>query len=137
VDVVLVGPSAVWAIEVKTLHGEYRNSGATWEFRSGGVWHQMRESPSRQARDNAIALAEFLRADAITAYVSAAIAWGTGESHLHVENPLVAVWSLDRLEDEFANLRNGRRLDALSQRRIVDKLSKLNGADPARTEGAL
>jgi hypothetical protein len=137
VDVVLVGPSGVWAIEVKTLHGEYRNSGENWEFRSGGRWNQMRKSPSRQARANAIALAEFLRADAITTYVTAAVAWGTRESQLHVENPVVAVWSLERLEDELANLRNGRRLDASAQQRIVDKLSTLTGADQAHTEAGL
>jgi hypothetical protein len=136
-DIVLVGPCGLWAVEVKALRGEYRNCGDTWERRVGQQWRPMVKSPSRQARDNAIALAEFLRADAITTYVSAAIAWGTAESQLHVENPVVAVWSLDRLEDELANLRNGRRLDALSQRRIVDKLSKLNGADPAHAEAAL
>lgn len=133
VDVVLVGPSGVWAIEVKALHGEYRNSGETWEFRSGGRWNQLRKSPSRQARRNAIALAEFLRADGINAYVTAVVAWVSQGSNVAIDNPSVAVWTIDRVEDELANLRNGRRLDATSHERIVDKLTRLC---QTRTAGA-
>lgn len=133
VDVVLVGPSGVWAIEVKALHGEYRNSGETWELRFGSRWNQMRKSPSRQARGNAIALAEFLRAEGIKVYVTAVVAWASQGSNLVIDNPCVAVWTIDRLEDELANLRNGRRLDATSQKHIVDKLTRLC---KTRTAGA-
>jgi hypothetical protein len=124
-DIVLVGQPGVWALEVKALRGAYRNAGETWAYRHGSRWRRMAKNPSRQARKGAIALAEFLKADGIKTYVNAAVAWAEEESSLSVEDPSVAVWTLDRLEDELGNLWNGHRLEETERQRIVEKLTRL------------
>lgn len=124
-DVVLVGPSGIWAIEVKALRGQYRNRGETWEQQSGSRWRRIRRNPSSQARRRAAALAEFLKADGIKTYVHVAIAWANEESQILVEDPTVPIWTLDRLEDELGNLWDGQRLGAREQQRIVEKLTRL------------
>jgi hypothetical protein len=124
-DVVLVGPLGAWAVEVKSLRGKYRNMGEGWAFWGRGRWRRMLKNPSRQARVGAILLSEFLKADGIKTYVSAAIAWANPESQLAIEDPTVAVWTIDRLEDELGNLGNGERLPAPVQERIVEKLTRL------------
>jgi hypothetical protein len=124
-DIVLVGPPGVWAVEVKALAGQYRNVRDGWEFRSGNRWRPAAKSPSVQARKGAIALAEFFKADGIKTYVSAAVAWANEEGRVHVEDPIVPVWTMDRLEDELGNLGDGQRLDADAQRRIEEKLTRL------------
>jgi hypothetical protein len=85
----------------------------------------MRKRPSRQARDGAIALKNFLRADGIKTYVPEAVAWADQESPISVEDPTVPVWTLDRLEDELGNLSNGRDLSEADRERIVQKLTRL------------
>ncbi len=125
IDIVLVGPPGVWALEVKTLRGQYRNVGESWQLRDGSRWRRMKANPSRQARSGAIALAGFLSADGIKTYVEAAVAWADPESRLSVQDPIVPVWPLDRLEDELGNLWNGRRLGEAERQRIVEKLRRL------------
>ena len=124
-DIVLVGPPGVWTLEVKTLAGKYKNVGDAWGYRAGNRWKRMRKNPTRQARNGAIALAEFLRADGIKTYVSAAVAWANEDGHISVEDPIVPVWTIDRLEDELGNLGNGQRLEVTAQERIVEKLTRL------------
>jgi hypothetical protein len=124
-DIVLVGPPGVWALEVKTLCGEYRNVGEAWQYRAGSQWRRMTKSPSRQARDGAIALKDFLRADGITTFVPAIVAWAGQGAQVSVQDPTVQVWTLDRLEDELGNLWNGRPLSEVDRKRIVEKLTRV------------
>ena len=124
-DIVLVGPLGVWAVEVKTLSGEYRNVAEGWQYRAGSKWRKMTRSPSRQARDGAIALKSFLMADGITTYVHDIVAWAEQGGHITIEDPTVPVWTLDRLEDELGNLWNGRGLSDEDRGRIVEKLTRL------------
>ena len=46
VDSVLIGPSGVWTLEIKTFTGEYRNMGEYWEYRIGNRWSPARKNPS-------------------------------------------------------------------------------------------
>ena len=124
-DIVLVGPPGVWTLEVKALAGKYKNVGDAWGYRAGNRWKRMSKNPSQQARKGAIALAEFLRADGIKTYVSAAVAWANAEGRVSVEDPFVPVWTIDRLQDELGNLWNGQRLEAAAQEKIVEKLTRL------------
>jgi hypothetical protein len=124
-DIVLVGPPGVWAIEVKSLSGRYKNIGEGWEYWAKGGWKRWHKSPSRQARNGALALKDFLAADGIRTFISAAIAWANQEGRLSVENPTVPVWTMERLDDELGNLWSGKHLDAPTIERIVAKLSKL------------
>jgi hypothetical protein len=124
-DTVLVGPSGAWVLEIKNFSGEYRNIGEQWEYRVGNSWKLHKKSPSRQARNNAARLGNFLKADGIQQWVDAAVVWANQESRLTVENPSVAVWQLDRLPDELGNVWQEEKISAATRTRIVEKLTKL------------
>jgi hypothetical protein len=123
-DAILVGPPGVWVFEVKTYSGEYRNVGERWEYRAGKRWKTLARSPSRQAEDNAIRLANFLKADHIKQWVTAVVVWANQEGSLSVENPATAVWPLERLSDELGNL-CGQRVSDGQREAIVHKLTQL------------
>ncbi len=125
IDLILVGPPGVWAIEVKTMAGEYRNIGEQWERRVGNRWVLLKRSPSRQARDNAVRLANFLRADGIRQWVTPVVVWADLESTVAVENPLVLVWTLERLPEELGNIWQERGIVESTLERIVEKLTLL------------
>ncbi len=131
IDAVLVGPPGVWALEVKTFTGEYRNIGEHWEYRAGNQWKLLKASPSRQAQGNAIRLANFFKADGLTQWVTAAVVWADSESPLSVENPAVAVWGLGRLPEELGNIWQGQAMPEATQVRIVEKLTALCQEGPA------
>lgn len=125
IDLVLVGPPGVWALEVKNLAGRFRNVGERWEFQAGRRWKPLRQNPSLQAQRNARQLANFLRADGLKQWVETAVVWANPESPLEVENPIVAVWPLDRLAEEVGNLWQGRTIAEPDRRRIIEKLERL------------
>ena len=124
-DLVLVGPPGVWALEVKNLHGEYRNTGDIWEWKNGKNWKAAPVSPSTQAQNGAYRLKNFLKADRVNVFVHTAVIWANPESQLTVENPSVTVWQFDRLADELGNIWQGEKLSELERNKIIEKLSKL------------
>jgi hypothetical protein len=124
-DLVLVGPPGVWALEVKNFRGEYRNIGETWEWKNGRNWKPARANPSRQAQNSAYRLKNFLKADNLNVFVNPAVVWANTESLLTVENPSVAVWSYDRLPDELGNIWQGEKLSEAERQKIVAKLTTL------------
>jgi hypothetical protein len=83
IDAVLVGPPGVWASEIKAFAGEYRNIGEQWEYRAGKGWQLHKPSPSRQARDNAVRLSDFLKVDKIKQWVEPAVIWANRASPPH------------------------------------------------------
>ncbi len=125
IDAVLVGPSGIWVLEIKTFTGQYRNFGEHWEVRTKRGWKLLRRSPSRQAKNNAARLAHFLQAAGIRQWVEPVVVWANPESTLAVENPAVAVWSLDHLPEELGNLWREQRLSEEKRDLIVEKLAAL------------
>lgn len=124
-DIVLVGPPGVWALEVKAKLGAYKNDGESWAYRSGRRWKRLKENPGHQARRAALALKDFLRADGVNTYVHDVVVWAEPEAAIFQENPKVPVWPLDRLEDEFGNLTNDKPLPETDRARIEEKLTRL------------
>ena len=125
IDGVLVGPAGVWALEAKNFSGEYRNFGEHWEVKAGKRWKLFKKSPSRQARNNAIRLAEFLRADGIKQFINPAVVWLNRVRPPIVEHPQVPVWTWDRLPEELGNLWQGTLSDEAQTHRIEAKLEDL------------
>ena len=121
----LIGPPGVWALEIKTFSGEYRNIGEQWEYRAGRRWKLYKPSPSRQARDNAIRFANFLRADGIKQWIEPVVVWANRASPLSVKNPSVAVWTLDHLPEQLGNIWQGKTIPESDRARIIEKLTKL------------
>jgi hypothetical protein len=124
IDAVLVGPPGVYALEIKTLTGEYRNIGEHWEVRAG-KWKLLRSSPSRQAQDNAVRLSNFFKADGLKQWVTPVVVWANRESPVSVENPMVAVWTLDRLPEELGNIWQDQAMQESAHARILEKLTAL------------
>jgi hypothetical protein len=124
-DSVLVGPAGVWVGEIKTYSGIFRNVGEEWECLVGKRWKTIKKNPSKQARKNAARLGGFLEADHIKTWVKPAVVWANPESSLEVENPLVAVWKMDRLEDELGNIQEGSKIAENDRKRICEKLTRL------------
>lgn len=131
-DLVLVGPPGIWALEVKNLRGEFRNIGDTWEQHLGRKWQVSSSQPSQQARRNAGRLSAFLKADGITDYVNPAVVWANIESAPAVENPMVAVWTLERLPDELGNTWHSKQMPEETRDKIVDKLTWLCNRQSSR-----
>ena len=125
IDGVLVGPPGIWTLEVKMFSNEHRNIGEHWERRAGNKWKLMKKSPSRQAQDSAVRLANFFKADGIKQWVTPAVVWANRASRLTVENPSVAVWTIDRLSEELGNVWQGRAVAELDRARIIEKLTAL------------
>ncbi len=124
-DLVLVGPAGIWVLEIKALSGMFRNVGDIWQTIKGKDWKNLSGNPSKQAGKNAARLSGFLKADGIKTWVNSAVVWANPESPLEVENPSVAVWKLDRLEDELGNIQEGKKLPEPDRKKICEKLSKL------------
>jgi hypothetical protein len=125
-DSVLVGPAGLWVLEIKTLSGIFRNNCEKWEYLSGKKWRSFRKSPSKQATYSAANLRRFLEADGIKIkWINAVVVWANPESPVEVENPSVAVWKMDRLEDELGNIQEGKELSDIYRQKICEKLTKL------------
>lgn len=121
IDVVLVGASGVWILEVKSYSGEYRNIGEQWEFKNGNRWRSVDTNPSQQAKRNASQLADFLKADDIKQWVVPIVVWANFDGSLMVENPAVKIWTLEHLSDELGNL-TGTPIPDVSKEKIITKL---------------
>jgi hypothetical protein len=125
IDAILVGPPGVWVLEVKAFSGEYRSFGEHWEYHAGKRWKLYKKSPSRQAQNSAVRLSDFLKADGLKHWVNPAVVWANRESPLSVENPSVAVWTLDRLSEEVGNIWQGQAVPESNRMRIIEKLTRL------------
>lgn len=123
-DIVLVGPPGVWVLEVKNFRGTYRNIGERWELQKGQNWKSASVNPSRQARDNAARLGNFLKAEHIERFVEPVVVWANEESRLSVENPSTVIWRYDHIPDELGNIWQSDKLSAEERKKITDKLSK-------------
>lgn len=125
IDLILVGPSGVIAIEVKYWSGVYRNSGDKWERRTGAGWKAAGKSPSEQARRNAGALSSFLKADGISQWVEPVVIWSNPEAKLTVDNPGVAVWTLEQISAALGKVALKRPIDDQVLSQMIDKLTRL------------
>ena len=125
IDSVLVGPPGVWALEIKNFSGTYRNFGEHWEYAAGKGRKLLKQSPSRQAQNNAVRLANFFRADGVRQWVDPVVVWANPGSALTIENPAVAVWTLQGLPEELGNIWQGQTVDEQARAKIVEKLTLL------------
>jgi hypothetical protein len=125
VDVVLVGPPGVWALEVKNLQGEYRNMGDDWQYRHNKSWKPSQAQPGQEARHHAAALGRYLSADGVKVFATPVVVWASEAPNLGVNDPAVPVWNLDRLPDELGNIWYSRQMITGFADRIADKLTRL------------
>jgi Nuclease-related domain len=65
-DVVLVGPSGVYVLEIKSHKSTLRVANGVWQSQTGNKWKTLRPDPSAQARGNAASLNDYLNRHGIT-----------------------------------------------------------------------
>lgn len=124
-DMVLVGPTGVWVIEIKALQGRYRNKGNHWEY-EGRRWWPTSFNPTKQVKRNAITLSHMLRSQRIEQWVSPALVWANPESEVVLEYPDVPVWTLEHLPEALPEaLKQGRHIGEEQRSRVVEVLSEL------------
>jgi hypothetical protein len=133
IDLVLVGPSGVWAFEVKAYSGAVRNIGDTWERKSKRGWRHLEVHPGVQARTNAADLKAFLNTQGIpVSWVQAVVIWAGGETThpddhatLILDQPKTSVWQSAEIADRVNDLwQNRRTLDDQTMSAIVDLLRR-------------
>jgi Nuclease-related domain len=112
IDIVLVGPGGIWALEVKAYTGNYRVENGKWyKETSNGRQARHLYGPCAQARDNAARLCTFLKDHGITRsnFVNPAVV--LAEDHpIDVVSSGTDIWLLDTLDTKLANLKVTKKL---------------------------
>ncbi len=118
-DLVLVGPSGVWAFEVKAYRFPTRCEGRDWFYRQGRKWRKLDRNPSRQLIQAAKSLREYLKAQGTPdLWVNAAILWAEEPGKLQRKDPDPPIWTLEELEQQVQGLTPRKKIDPQSVERV-------------------
>lgn len=118
IDLVLVGPGGIWALEVKAYTGTIRNIGDTWErqYKRRWRWRRLHTNPGQQAKRNAARLKEFLVQRGLhVTWVEPAVIWAGDEADsdeagtLTLQDPAVRVWRTSNLIEDGEDLHQSQR----------------------------
>lgn len=111
IDLLLVGPGGVWALEVKAYSGVIRNIGELWEHQHKRKWRKLRVNPGKQARRNAVNLKTHLDQQGVgVKWVEAVVVWAGDEDEddepgsLSVKDPATPIWRADSLAEDAEDL---------------------------------
>jgi hypothetical protein len=125
VDLVLVGPGGVWALEVKAYSGQIRNIGDRWQKKGRWGWRKLTTDPGRQASRNAARLREYLKGQGVgVSWVQAAVVWANEQGTLMVSDPAVPVWTWEELPDHVEEIWQNRSLSQETVQKAVEVLNK-------------
>jgi len=128
IDLVLVGPSGLWAIEVKAYSKETRVNGDKWQYKNKWVWHNLTRHPGKQARRNSVRLKEYLDQKGINSgWVQPIIVWAGEEKLLITYEPEIPVWKISEIPEHVEELWRQRRLkeDQIQEiSKILDEVIK-------------
>jgi hypothetical protein len=125
VDLVLVGPGGVWALEVKAYSGQIRNIGDRWERKGRRRWRKLTNHPGEQARQNAARLKEYLKTHGVdVGYMQPAVVWANEQGTLTVSDPAVPVWTLEELPDHVEEVWQNRSLSQEVVQKAMEVLNK-------------
>jgi len=121
IDMVLLGPPGVFALEVKAYTGNYRYAKQHFYRRSMMTWRRMQHNPGKQARAAAGVLHTYI-VDTLAedVWVEPRLVW-VGPGDLTLEEPEVFVWFAGKLDQETERLR------ALPRKLSAEKRAALSG----------
>ncbi|HQE93080.1 MAG TPA: nuclease-related domain-containing protein [Anaerolineae bacterium] len=121
IDMVLLGPPGVFALEVKAYTGHYRYARQYFYRRAMMGWRRMQHNPGKQARAAAKLLHDYIT-DTLNddVWVEPRLVWG-GPGQLTLQEPEVYVWFLEKLDQETERLR------ALPPKLSTEKRAALSG----------
>jgi hypothetical protein len=103
IDIALVGPGGVWAVEVKAFGGSVRSQNGLWERQTKQGWKKLDQNPSRQATENAKRLNHYLQQQGINRWVEKAVILSEPQAISNFEHA-DDVWILPQVESNVANL---------------------------------
>jgi len=122
IDLALVGPGGIWAMEVKAYSGQSRNVGDQWERKRRQRWRKMTKHPGKQARLNASRLNKYLQGHNVdVGWVQPVVVWAEG--NLIVDDPAVPVWTLEDLPDHIEEIWQSRSLSQETAEKAVEVLN--------------
>jgi hypothetical protein len=121
IDMVLLGPSGVFALEVKAYTGNYRYTKQRFYRRTMMTWRRMQHNPGKQARAAAGLLHRYIT-DTLNEdiWVEPRLVW-VGPGDLMLEEPEVFVWFIEKLDQETERLRT------LPRKLSTEKCAALSG----------
>lgn len=122
IDHVVVGPGGIFALETKNYAGEITCFEDRWTRCRNGTWEVMRQSPTRQAIQNARRLDAFLRACGVPVKADPLVVLANKNARIRCENPLVPVVGRRELASCLSSRK--RRLSDADIRVISDFLRK-------------
>ncbi|HET7075940.1 MAG TPA: nuclease-related domain-containing protein [Chloroflexia bacterium] len=130
IDIVLVGPGGIWALEVKAFTGNYRVANGRWyKETSNGRQARHLYGPGKQVRDNATRLCTFLKDNGITrgSFVEPAVV--LAEDHpIDVVSSGTDIWLLNALDTKLANLKVTKKLSPSQVETIAAILTRATQA---------
>lgn len=105
IDMVLLGPPGIFALEVKAYTGNYRYHKQDFYRRTAVGWRKLQHSPGKQARASSGLLHAYI-ADTLNRklWVEPRLVW-VGPGSLQLRNPEVYVWYFDQLAQDTERLR--------------------------------
>jgi hypothetical protein len=103
VDIVLVGPGGVWAVEIKAFRENVRSQNGAWEWQTKRGWKKLEQNPSRQVTENAKRLNFYLQQQGITRWVERAVALAEPQPIQNFQSE-IPIWFLPTLENAVSNL---------------------------------
>lgn len=139
VDVVLVSPWGVFAIEVKNYSGHFEYSGSDFFEKRKSDLEKVddKSNPIKQAKRNAAAVKEFLdpefNRNKDYPFVEAIIVWANPEIIVRRQkrvdsqdlgNKEIKNWRIENLSFELDSIRCKKSLSEKAQREIIEKLEK-------------
>mgnify|MGYP000867949719 CR=1 FL=1 len=125
IDAVLIGPEGIYALEIKTFNGYYRNIGDRWQRHYAVFWRSLSRNPSHQALRNAQRLHDYLQQCGVTVWVEPRVVWAS-ESKVWLEHPAVPVWQVEKRDFIAEDLIKGKPLDEAARLQIVGLLKANN-----------
>jgi len=125
IDLILVGPGGVWALEVKAYSGRVRNVGDRWERKGRWRWRRLTTHPGQQARRNAARLKAYLENHgANVTWVQPIVVWAGDSENLTVQDPATPVWLLAELPAHVDKLFQDRSLSEKTMQQIANILEQ-------------
>jgi len=126
IDLVLVGPGGVWAVQVKSSSATLRAQGMKWEVNTKKGWVAARQNPASEVSAHAKQLNIYLEKNGIKRFVERAIALATEQPISYFEKSEIPVWLPPTIEEKVKTLVPTKHIADLEIQKIVGILKQLN-----------
>jgi hypothetical protein len=123
-DLILVGPGGVWAVQVKATRAPLRVEAGQWQVRRGGRWVVAKPDPARQVTRQATALNHFFKRSGLARFVERAIALAEPQPFDQFAPSEIPVWLPFELERRAQELATRYPPDAGELARIHELLGR-------------